>query len=210
MHERDYYLDDVMYRNISHIERFQGLMLIKKQSVADHSWHTTLIGIQFCNELLEEAPRGDWVDDQLAQYYGSNADLFRYDVVSMCAQHDCPEAVSGDVIHPTKAIIAPYVDIDALAEQELKQVGFLKHTTSNPLVDAVVTFCDLTEAALYLLDEISLGNTTGGVIDTCQKIIAKVKEHKLAATTTGKQLTAKLERHFYGNFGPGWGNRLTL
>ena len=122
-------------RNLADIRRWGIVRTVREQSVAEHSFFVAL-----------------WVPRLLAAagYGGDKALLF--DAMAYALEHDKDEVVSGDSPTPFKKRLPEGVFQDAVATFGLSP------PEPKPLIKAAVKVLDLFEAAMFVAEEMNLGN----------------------------------------------------
>lgn len=120
-------------RNLADVKRWAIVRTIRSQSVAEHSYFVAMM-----------MPR-------LLREYGYTDPAFILSAVEYAMLHDRDEVLSGDIATPIKKRIQSGV-FDAVAEE----FGLKLETTDA--VKTATKVLDLFEAALFLAEEIAIGN----------------------------------------------------
>lgn len=134
------------FRELGHVPRWQIARTIKKQNVAAHSFYVCL----YTHRTIEMMA---WPEDDINRVYALEWAIY----------HDVPEAGVGDVQSPTKRRIGNGA-LEAL-EHDFVRTRFGEGTPIGPktrAAAAVVNFADKLEQAMFLAEELQLGNRTLG------------------------------------------------
>lgn len=143
-------------RRMSHVYRYSSYPVMRRESVAEHSWWVTFIAYVIGIDLLE---RGRIIElDVLCQ---------------RAIMHDLSEALSGDIIrsykYSSEALLrelkhADVRNMDQLALDEFGDVvgdailGGWHHAKAPDLVGDIVRFADMIAVFLYCRGERLAGN----------------------------------------------------
>ena len=138
-------------RNITDIRRWSIVRTIRDQSVAEHSYFVSLM-----------APR-------LLRHYGIEDPSVLLAATEYAMTHDMSEVLTGDVATPIKKRLPE----GAFVMMEL-EFGF-PPVEVDPYIKQAVKVIDLFEAAMFLAEEIAIGNAR--VVD-----VQRVIKNKLEAS----------------------------
>jgi len=144
---RDTFILGRFDRNLADIKRWAIVRTIRDQSVAEHSYFVAMM-----------TPR-------LLREYGYDDPEFILSATEYALMHDRDEVLSGDIATPIKKRIQSDV-FGAIAEE------FGLKVEADDAVKAAVKVLDLFEAALFLAEEVAMGN--GRVVDILTVIKRKM------------------------------------
>lgn len=153
-----------MYK-LKNIMRYNHKTRLKDESVAEHSFFTTLITLELCKR-------------------------FKLDNESMLAcllkslLHDMPETELNDITYDVKVALNLYpllkVYEDKYFEKYFPELATLLNDESENAVNLIVKYADATSVLQYAYNEIELGNATFEAIkdETLERL--KILEQKLS------------------------------
>ena len=121
-------------RILSDVRRWGIVRTIRGQSVAEHSYFVAL-----------------WMP-KLLRRHGINHATTILNAVEHALHHDMSEVTTGDVPAPLKIHLPP-----GALDHAARELG-VAHGDPGPLISAATKALDLFEAALFLSEDIALGN----------------------------------------------------
>lgn len=148
---RDTFILGRFDRNLADVERWAIVRTIRRQSVAEHSYFVAMM----MPRLLREYG------------FGHRPEMIA-DAIEYALLHDRDEVLSGDIATPIKK----RMDLSPL--KEMAQTFGVVAVCPEPLVETATKVLDLFEAAVFLNEEIALGNArVGDVLYVIQRKLAK-------------------------------------
>lgn len=127
-------------RVLGHVPRWTIVRTIQSQSVAEHSYFVAKYAAMIC------------------EFLGTNETL-KNACMLYALDHDIDEMISGDVPSPFKK--APGMDFEnAMGHYDFDLTPFYCNKNVTEQVVEIVRAADLLDAAMFLQDEIAMGNTT--------------------------------------------------
>lgn len=138
---------------LKNVIRYNNRLRLKDESVAEHSFFTTLIALKLCEKLN--------LSDELTNKCVIKALL-----------HDMPETKLNDITYDVKSLlnIRPILQkyehsyYDNYFE---RFADLMKNDDENNIINLVVKFADILSVLQYACNEISLGNNTFLQIKIC-------------------------------------------
>lgn len=165
-------------RVLQHVPRWSIIRTIRQQSVAEHSYYVALYAT-FISQFLEMR-----IKDQMY-------------VTQLALVHDFDEMMTGDLPTPYKANIkAMYLGAEKYTSASTSMQLSIINTepTNRKYCEEVVKVADLFEAKMYLVDELSMGNTT------IQRLIEDITSILVpAARNLDESLADELANHHTNN-----------
>lgn len=155
-------LEMYMLKNIT---RYNHRTRLKDESVAEHSFFTTLITLELCKRFNLD-----------------NESLLACILKSLL--HDMPETELNDITYDVKVALNLYplfkVYEDEYFEKHFPELAKLMNDEEENAVNLIVKYADAMSVLQYTYNEIELGNTTFEVIkdETLERL--KVLEQKLS------------------------------
>lgn len=131
--------------NLKNITRYNHRTRLKDESVAEHSFFTTLIALELCKrfELDNESTLACILKSLL---------------------HDMPETELNDITHDVKVALNLYpllkVYEDKYFEKHFPEFAKLMNDESENAVNLIVKYADAMSVLQYAYNEIELGNVT--------------------------------------------------
>lgn len=122
-------------RNLADIRRWAIVRTVREQSVAEHSFFVAMM-----------MPR-------LLREYGFTDSVLVAEAIEYALAHDRDEVLSGDIATPIKK------RLDAESLKRIADEYGVRAVCSNPVILAATKVLDLFEAALFLNEEMALGNS---------------------------------------------------
>jgi 5'-deoxynucleotidase YfbR-like HD superfamily hydrolase len=136
---------------MAHLSRWQVVPVNRKQSLAEHSWFVAVIAKRIVVDL-----------NMTGQPITVGVDICSINMENIlweALMHDVPEIVGGDTPGPIHALVkkeAPGLKVKI--SKEVKRFLPWFEESPDPLTRQIVCMADLTEACLFLLEEIQSGN----------------------------------------------------
>lgn len=136
-------------RRLNHIHRCSLYPVLKPTSVAEHSWHVSVLVACVCQELI------------------SNGWTIRTEKVVMASIfHDAEESIISDIPYPVKRRVKRAVNdiLHELFEFDMPEAPgwlsclILNITDLTELELKVLKTCDMAELVMYARDEYNMGN----------------------------------------------------
>ena len=134
-------------RNLNHVYRCACNPVVKPTTVAEHSYHTTVIALFIAEEIATRVP-----------------EVFSIaEVVRQALLHDVEEAILSDIPHPVKKHIDMGEALPTLFDEHFWDApGWLETAVLTPhggtLEARVVKLADYLELAMHCKDEERMGN----------------------------------------------------
>lgn len=138
--------------NLIHVRRYSSNLLIKDESVSDHTWCMISLALEYVPELKKRFP-------------GSNIELTN--VLAGIAVHDVEECLTGDIMRPFKyhddnilQAIRHASDVVLMDYIGSERYYYIKGITSKKTVQGVlIKIFDLAQAGYKMKSEVELGNS---------------------------------------------------
>lgn len=130
---------------LSSLKRWGVVHTIQEQSVADHTFHVTVISRDIARAL-------------------NFSTEMKLDVLNYALEHDMPETFSGDIPHPAKHDMFMRKSVDSLELDILGYMRVVDPVVYSDQVKRVVKIADITESVCFLRREQAMGNTMVRVI----------------------------------------------
>ena len=158
-------------RRLTDVSRCGVLPVVKKQSVAEHTYNAQIIAMEICRRLVQEG----YVDkDSLSALVGG----------SLCKTlfHDLEETIIGDIPYPVKNFNPVLKNIINEAQNSIMKkfypadICVLNSQAKEEICGQIVSKADYLELAVYCLEEQTLGNGYGWtkeVFEECVTIGSK-------------------------------------
>ena len=133
-----------MYK-LKNIKRYNHRTRLKEESVAEHSFFTTLITVELCKKFELD-----------------NETMLRCILKSLL--HDMPETELNDITYDVKIALNLYpllkVYEDKYFEKHFPEFSKLMNNEEENVVNLIVNYADAMSVLQYTYNEIELGNTT--------------------------------------------------
>lgn len=133
-----------MYK-LKNIKRYNHRTRLKEESVAEHSFFTTLITVELCKKFELD-----------------NETTLRCILKSLL--HDMPETELNDITYDVKIALNLYpllkVYEDKYFEKHFPEFSKLMNNEEENVVNLIVNYADAMSVLQYTYNEIELGNTT--------------------------------------------------
>jgi len=165
---------------MKYVQRLNGTRTIQKTNVLEHCYNTGMLFIE------------------LAKMNNITITKSEMDYVFM---HDVPEILTGDILYPAKKIINhEWEEMEYKIVQELNP-SLLEYTEKEAQKIfsesswRLFRHCDLLELALFIKDEIQLGNNCSAIMNidhTCEELL---NSHELYFHLSAHVLTTFGSRH---------------
>lgn len=137
-------------RDMATVPRWCIIRTIRQQNLAEHSYFVTLALYDLMEHIAEKAP----------SFYP--APIARAELLKLAMLHDYSETITGDITGPVKSqILDPEKTAAFIFEQENARLGFSPTASIAALPPEqkfMLKIADWLESALFLRDEIKLGN----------------------------------------------------
>lgn len=167
------------FRRLRYIKRCNNFPTVTPINVAEHSYNTTMLAMFFADELNENLK-----DEEVPRL---NTEV----VIRKGLLHDLEESFTSDVPYPVKHICSgvntllnscinkKMLDLTSNSEV-LKNWEHIREECKSDREGRVIAFCDMLELALYLYEEISVGNPTAELmLDNCNLYLDEFLEAAL-------------------------------
>ena len=150
-----------------HVTRWHTVNTAREQSVAEHAWLVTIIGMHLARHL---PPKDECIFDDVGE---------EYRFMSALMTHDMPEVKTGDIPTPAKHMIQVMAGISDLFEKVdyllMPAIPF-SGGTLPPALGAILGLADQIEAAHWIREN-GLGRHAEIVAQGCwDRVVNRVRE----------------------------------
>lgn len=135
--------------NLIYVKRYSGNLLIKEESVADHTWCMISLAIEYLPQLNKRTDN----------YFNIE------EVITGIALHDLEESLTGDIMRPFKyhnktILEAVKKTSDSLLHNYIGDdwYNYIKKLTDKGVTKKLIKILDLAQAGYKMISEIKLGN----------------------------------------------------
>ena len=152
------------YRDLAHVPRWGIMPVIKRQSVAEHSYFVTLYAYHICEALNLEGP-------------------IVTATLKHCVEHDRSEVYTSDIPGPVKRAVGKEAH-DAYVKAEDPKRFTTPDGSGNKVAVAIRKLADLMDEYAYLTSEFDIGNSNVGPAITDIETRVMYAAASLAALTS--------------------------
>lgn len=182
------------------VDRWQIVKTLRKQSIAEHSFHVAIISMRLYDDLMSTMSIG---------YTGENWNpLYEKDMCLRWALlHDTPEVLTGDVATPfklaiKKAGVDPFSLIEGATSDEYRKLR--NEVKQSRIVGHIVKMADMMESIKYL--ELNACTTHGNkvqavVLERFLEYLQEVEKGVGVNMFKWRDVTLNIYKELMGDFG---------